>query len=114
MAYRKNRVGAVEEADVVARGRAYLETLAGRRVAVVGLGRSGLASARLLRAAGARVIASDQKTLAALGAETRELSALGVSLLVGGSHPEATQGADLVVVSPGVPLDSPQVAPARA
>src|SRR5881296_1824651 len=39
---------------------------------------------------------------------------LGESLLVGGSHPEATQGADLVVVSPGVPLDSPQVAPARA
>ena len=43
MAYRKNRVGAVEEADVVARGRAYLETLAGRRVAVVGLGQIGRA-----------------------------------------------------------------------
>jgi|SRR5712691_8547581 len=109
-----SRVKSLGEADVVARGRAYLETLVGRRVAVVGLGRSGLASARLLRAAGARVIASDQKTLAALGAETRALSALGVSLLVGGSHPEATQGADLVVVSPGVPLDSPQVAPAVA
>jgi UDP-N-acetylmuramoylalanine--D-glutamate ligase len=114
MAYRKNRVSAVDEADVVARGRAYLETLAGRRVAVVGLGRSGLAAARLLRAAGARVIASDQKALAALGPDARALSALGVSLLVGGSHPEATQGADLVVVSPGVPLDSTQVAPARA
>ena len=104
----------VEEAGVVARGRAYLETLANRRVAVVGLGRSGLAAAHLLRTAGARVIASDQKTLAALGADARALSALGVTLLVGGSHPEATQGADLVVVSPGVPLDSPQVAPARA
>jgi UDP-N-acetylmuramoylalanine--D-glutamate ligase len=114
MAQRKHRVSTLEEADVVVRGRAYLETLAGRRVAVVGLGRSGLAAARLLRTAGARVIASDQKSLAALGADARALSALGVSLLVGGNHPEVTQGADLVVVSPGVPLDSAQVAPARA
>src|SRR5262249_37252807 len=36
------------------------------------------------------------------------------TLLVGGSHPEVTQGADLVVVSPGIPLDSPLVVPARA
>ena len=95
----------LKDADVVARGRAYLESLAGRRVAVVGLGKSGLAAARLLQTAGARVIASDQKTLAALGADARGLLALGVTLLVGGSHPEVTQGADLVVLSPGIPLD---------
>jgi len=107
-------VSPLKDADVVARGRAYLESLAGRRVAVVGLGKSGLAAARLLQTAGARVIASDQKTLAALGADARGLLALGVTLLVGGSHPEVTQGADLVVLSPGIPLDSPLVVPARA
>src|SRR5439155_3081977 len=41
----------LDEVDTVARGRAYLRSLGGRRVAVVGLARSGVAAARLLRAA---------------------------------------------------------------
>src|SRR2546422_8833619 len=40
--------------DMVTRGWAYLESLAGRRVTVVGLASSGVAAARLLRAVGAR------------------------------------------------------------
>ncbi len=104
----------LEETDVATRGRTYLDSLRGRRVAVVGLARSGTAAARLLHAAGARVVATDTKALEALGAEARELAALGVRLLVGGVRPHAVRGAELVVVSPGVPLDSPQLAPARA
>src|SRR2546422_153972 len=45
------------------RGRAYLAMLTGQPVAVVGLARSGVAAARLLQAAGARVSASDGKPL---------------------------------------------------
>ncbi len=104
----------VEETDVAARGRAYLDSLRGRRVAVVGLARSGTAAARLLHAAGARVVATDTKPLQALGPEARDLAGLGVRLLLGGVRPQAVRGVDLVVVSPGVPLGSPQLAPARA
>jgi UDP-N-acetylmuramoylalanine--D-glutamate ligase len=104
----------VEEAAVLTRGPAYLATLRGRPVAVVGLARSGVAAARLLHAAGAVVVATDTKPLDALDVEARALSGLGVRLLVGATSPEAVAGADLVVVSPGVPLASPQLAPARA
>jgi UDP-N-acetylmuramoylalanine--D-glutamate ligase len=104
----------LEEADVATRGGIYLAGFKGRRAAVVGLARSGVAAARLLHAIGARVIATDTKSLDALGREVRELQALGVGVLVGGTHPEAVQGAELVVVSPGVPLDSPQLEPARS
>ncbi|MBI4246687.1 MAG: UDP-N-acetylmuramoyl-L-alanine--D-glutamate ligase [Candidatus Rokubacteria bacterium] len=104
----------VEETDVIARGRAYLATLAGKRVAVVGLARSGVAAARLLQAAGARVVAADLKPLDALGPDVRRLGASGVTLVVGGPHADVVRDAELVVVSPGVPLDSPQLAPARA
>jgi len=97
----------------VTRGRAYLETLAGRRVTVVGLAKSGVAAARLLHAAGARVSASDAKSLAALGEETRGLLRLGVRVVADDATGAAVAGAELVVVSPGVPLEAPQLAPAR-
>jgi UDP-N-acetylmuramoylalanine--D-glutamate ligase len=96
------------------RGRAYLEGLAGRRVAVVGLARSGVAAARLLQAAGARVSASDAKPLSALGADARELGRLGVRLVDDDAAGAGVAGAELVVVSPGVPLGSAQLGPARS
>jgi UDP-N-acetylmuramoylalanine--D-glutamate ligase len=98
---------------MIQRGRAYLDTLAGRRVAVVGLARSGVAAARLLHAAGARVSASDAKPQQALSAEARSLAQLGVRLVADDVAGAGVAGADLVVVSPGVPLESPQLAPAR-
>jgi len=104
----------IEDPDVVARGRAYLESLRGRRVAVVGLARSGVAAAKLLCAAGARVQATDAKPLDALGREVVALRDLGVTLLPGRADASGSDGADLVVVSPGVPVDSPQLAGARA
>lgn len=107
-------MSALDEVATVQRGPAYLASLAGRRVAVVGLARSGLAAARLLAGAGARVVATDLRPLDALGPEARALGEAGVRLLVGGTFPEAVADVDLVVVSPGVPLDSPQLGPARA
>jgi len=102
------------EDDVATRGRAWLESLAGRRVTVVGLAKSGIAAARLLRAAGATVTGSDVKALEALGREVAALRDAGVRLVVGGEASRAFDDASLVVVSPGVPLDSSQLAPARA
>ena len=100
-----------EEVAVATRGRAYLATLAGRRAAVVGLAKSGIAAARLLAAAGADVRGTDAKPVASLGPEVGALAALGVRLVDGAA---AFDGVELVVVSPGVPLDGSQLAPARA
>jgi UDP-N-acetylmuramoylalanine--D-glutamate ligase len=105
---------ALEDADVATRGRAWLSSLAGSRVTVVGLARSGLAAARMLHEVGARVTGLDAKPAAALGREALALRDAGVRLLSGGSDAAAFAGAALVVVSPGVALDSPQLAPARA
>ena len=89
----------MERAHEATRGRAYRDSLAGRPVAVVGLARSGIAAARLLREAGADVVATDAKPLHALTAEARALASLGVRLL--DSRTEPLREAELVVVSPG-------------
>src|SRR5438876_732087 len=105
----------LDEADTVTRGRAYLDSLAGRRVTVVGLAKSGVAAARLLRTAGADVIGTDVKPVAALGREAAALADLGVRLLAGeGGTAAAFADTDLIVVSPGIPLDGAQLAAARA
>jgi len=82
----------VEERRVMARGQAYRRWLTGRRVAVVGLARSGVAACRLLVECGARVVATDDKPLSALGVEARGLEKLGVRLRAGGHPAEAFQG----------------------
>jgi UDP-N-acetylmuramoylalanine--D-glutamate ligase len=105
---------ALEDADVATRGREWLSSLSGRRVTVVGLARSGIAAARLLHDVGADVIGVDAKPVEALGREAVALRDAGVRVLSGGPDAAAFVGTALVIVSPGVPLDSPQLAPARA
>jgi UDP-N-acetylmuramoylalanine--D-glutamate ligase len=85
--------------------------LAGKRVLVVGLGRSGIAAARLCAAKGAQVTANDAKSAAELE------SALGmlpttVRQEVGGHPPALFAEQDLIVLSPGVP-PLPEVEEAR-
>jgi UDP-N-acetylmuramoylalanine--D-glutamate ligase len=72
------------------------------RVLVVGLGRSGIAAARLAAADGAEVVVTDRRTEAELGAALVQLPHRAETFL--GGHPESClDGVDLVVVSPGVP-----------
>src|SRR2546423_13004572 len=107
-------IGVLDEVGTVTRGRAFLDSLAGRRATVVGLARSGVAAARLLRAAGADVTGADAKSLEALGGVVAELHGIGVRLLTGGVPADAAASAHIVVVSPGVPVDHPALATARA
>src|SRR2546427_10999739 len=100
-----------EEVGGAPRARGYRRTLAGRHVTVVGLAKSGIAAARLLAGAGADVCGTDAKPVASLGPEVAALATAGVRLVDG---PAAFDGVELVVVSPGVPLDGAQLAPARA
>lgn len=76
----------------------------GKRVVVVGLGTSGVAACRLLAARGARVVATDAKKRDQVSAEVHALEGQGISLVLGGHAGAKLDEADLVVVSPGVPM----------
>jgi UDP-N-acetylmuramoylalanine--D-glutamate ligase len=87
--------------------------LRGARVVVAGAARSGVALARFLVARGASVTLSDQRQARDLGPEVAALASLGVAFEFG-RHEETTfAGADLVAVSPGVPMAIPPLAAAR-
>ncbi|MFN0063207.1 MAG: UDP-N-acetylmuramoyl-L-alanine--D-glutamate ligase [Myxococcaceae bacterium] len=88
--------------------------LQGARACVIGLGRSGVAAARLLLAHGAQVFAEDTQPLSALPEAAKALAAQGV--VIGAGRPlraECFEGVSLVVVSPGVPLSLPALEAAR-
>ena len=96
------------------RGPAYRRHLAGKTVAVVGLAKSGVAAARLIHRVGGTVLASDAADLAALSADARRLEHEGCTVWTGGHPDDAFAGAELVVVSPGIPLTLPALVRVRA
>ncbi|MGQ0793928.1 MAG: UDP-N-acetylmuramoyl-L-alanine--D-glutamate ligase [Deltaproteobacteria bacterium] len=75
-----------------------------KKTLVVGLGKSGIATAKFLAERGAKVAASDITPLEALSQAARGLQSLGVSLEAGIHSAETFLGADLIVLSPGVPF----------
>jgi UDP-N-acetylmuramoylalanine--D-glutamate ligase len=85
-----------------------------KRVLVVGLGRSGVASALFLKAKGARVTVSDSKPQDQLKDEIPVLLDHGITVETGGHGERTFGGQDLIVVSPGVPTDAPSLVQARA
>src|SRR5512137_1672627 len=87
--------------------------LTGRKVVVVGLARSGAAAARLCAREGARVTVTDRRAPAELAADVRALEGSGVSFSLGAHDARDFTSADLVVVSPGVPLSIPELRAAR-
>ncbi len=84
-----------------------------KRVLVVGLGRSGVASALFLKSRGARVTVSDSKPEAELRDEILLLLEHGITVETGGHGDRTFRGQDLIVVSPGVAVDAPQLVQAR-
>jgi len=85
-----------------------------KRVLVVGLGKSGVASALFLKAHGARVTVSDTKSGDELRNEIPVLLDHGITVETGGHGDRTFRGQDLIVVSPGVPVDAPPLMQARA
>ena len=83
--------------------------LKNKRVLVVGLGKSGLSAAMFLRAQGARVTVSDSRSAVALAKEIPALLEAGIMVESGGHGLLTFRRQDLIVVSPGVPLDTPEV-----
>ncbi len=85
-----------------------------KRVLVVGLGKSGVASALFLKKHGARVTVSDTKSGDELRNEIPVLLDHGITVETGGHGDRTFRGQDLIVVSPGVPVDAPPLVQARA
>ena len=85
-----------------------------KRVLVVGLGKSGVASALFLKSRGARVTVSDSKPEAELRKEILLLLEHGIAVETGGHGDRTFRDQDLIVVSPGVPFDAPQLVQARS
>lgn len=82
-------------------------------IAVVGLGRSGIAVATLLARTGNDVYASDAGASPAVAAAAGRLGPEGVSVDVGRHDLDRIRRASLVVTSPGVPPDAPAIRAAR-
>jgi len=90
-----------------------MSEFAGKRVAVIGAGRSGVAAAGALTRRGAQVEVFDRKLHADLPFADA-LTELGVALHTGTDAPDSLRGYDLVVVSPGLPPSHPIFALAEA
>ncbi len=86
---------------------------AGESVVVVGLARSGIAAAAFLAKRGAAVTAIDRKSEHELPAEALKLREAGVRLELGAHKGETFTSASLIVVSPGVPWELPELEAAR-
>lgn len=74
--------------------------LEGKRVIVVGLGKSGSSAAALCKEHGARVLGTDRATPEKLSGAIHKL---GIELVLGGHDGIDFSAADLIVMSPGVP-----------
>jgi UDP-N-acetylmuramoylalanine--D-glutamate ligase len=83
---------------------------------VIGLGKSGYSAARLLKRKGWQVVVRDRGTTPSLQQQQQELQAEGIVVQLGDSFTLAEASGEwpaLVVVSPGVPWDSPGLQQAR-
>ena len=87
--------------------------LKGKKVLVVGLGKSGLAAALFLRRRGAQVTVSDLRSAEVLGKEIPSLLEAGIVVEAGGHGLLTFRRQDLIVVSPGVPLSTPELVQVR-
>jgi len=88
--------------------------LKGKKVLVVGLGKSGMAAALFLRRRGAQVTVSDVRSAEALAHEIPALLEEGIMVETGGHGLLTFRRQDLIVVSPGVPVDTPVLAQVRS
>jgi len=85
-----------------------------KNILVVGLAKTGVACARFLAGRGARVTVTDLRSEEALDAQLAELAAWDIRKVLGRHDGEDFTGADLIVVSPGVPQDHPLLVKAAA
>ena len=89
-------------------------TFADKQISVFGLHRSGVAVAKLLDDLGAKVLVTDPKSNDELQADIDVLKDRDIDFILGGHDQRCIEKADLIVLSPGVPLDLPILQEARS
>lgn len=77
--------------------------LAGKKIVVVGLGRTGMATAQFLRKRHVSVVVTDKAGEEELGSQVDSLRKIGVRVELGEHRPALFDEADMIVISPGVP-----------
>ena len=80
-----------------------MNNYAGKRVLVVGMARSGVAAAKLLHKAGAKVVINDNKNADQLGDALLPLNGLDIEYALGCPAGECLNGIDAMIISPGIP-----------
>jgi UDP-N-acetylmuramoylalanine--D-glutamate ligase len=88
--------------------------LKNKRVLVVGLGRTGVSTALFCAVRGAAVTATESRSESEIGEAVAKLRAASVALELGGHQEKTFLQQDLIVPSPGVPLDASLLRAARA
>lgn len=84
-----------------------------KKILVVGLARTGVASARFLAGLGADVAVTDMRDETALAEQLGELQGCKIRKVLGRHDEKDFTDADMIVVSPGVPQDHPLLLKAR-
>jgi UDP-N-acetylmuramoylalanine--D-glutamate ligase len=87
--------------------------LINKRVLVLGLGRSGIAAIAKLKSLRAEVVGSDSSQSEQMSAVAEELRREDVAVILGPQKEDLLIEIDLVIVSPGVPSNSPVIIAAR-
>jgi UDP-N-acetylmuramoylalanine--D-glutamate ligase len=82
-----------------------LERIRGRRIGIIGMARSGMAAARLIKKVGGLPFVSDIKTAGELSDRIHELKTFGIEFETGG-HSDRLLQSDFVVCSPGIPSET--------
>src|ERR1700747_2669695 len=88
--------------------------LRGKRVLVIGLARTGVATALFCATRGANVTATDARSDNEIGEAIAPLRTAGVCLELGGHRENTFLERDLIILSPGVPPDAPFLQAVRA
>jgi UDP-N-acetylmuramoylalanine--D-glutamate ligase len=88
--------------------------LRNKKILVVGLARTGVSVARFLAEQGAAVTVTDMKDEASLASWLERLAGLEIRYELGGHSDETFLSSDMIVVSPGVPMNIPPLALARS
>lgn len=79
--------------------------LMNKKVLVIGMAKSGISAALLCHKYGAKVTVSDTKTAEQLNLDAKSLSDKGIKVVLGSKADDIIAQQDLVVISPGVPID---------
>ena len=87
--------------------------LTGKRILLVGMARSGIACAALIRSHGAIPVLNDRKKEEAFGHDLDHLREMGCEFRLGEDPVKVLDECDGLIISPGVPIDAPVVKAAK-